>query len=177
MKAVPSRLGGPSFGPVIAISPLSACITLKPEHEALEKEVWELRKKVEQVEQKQAAVLALSTPVIEIWDGVLVLPLIGVMDDERMAQLTERLLTEVKERRAPTSILELTGILTLDAASARHLVRVVDAVSLLGARVVLCGLRPEVAQMLSGLDVDLRTVRVVRSLKEALLGCVRPGSR
>ena len=137
----------------------------------------ELRKKVEQVEQKQAAVLALSTPVIEIWDGVLVLPLIGVMDDERMAQLTERLLTEVKERRAPTSILELTGILTLDAASARHLVRVVDAVSLLGARVVLCGLRPEVAQMLSGLDVDLRTVRVVRSLKEALLGCVRPGSR
>jgi rsbT co-antagonist protein RsbR len=137
----------------------------------------ELRQKMEQVERQQAAILALSTPVIEIWNGVLVLPLIGVLDDQRMIQVAERLLLDVKERRATTSILDLTGISTLDAVSAQHLLRVVDAVSLLGARVVLCGLRPDVAQALSGLDVDLRSVRVVRSLKEALLGSVQLSTR
>lgn len=133
----------------------------------------ELRKKIEQIERQQAAILALSTPVIQVWEGVLVLPLIGIMDEQRVTQLTTHLLDEIKERRAPHAILDLTGIMELDQISARHLMRVIDAVALLGAEAMLCGLRPEVAQVLSGLDVDMQTVRVARSLNEALIEHVR----
>lgn len=130
----------------------------------------ELRKKIDQIEHQQAAILALSTPAIQVWEGVLVLPLIGIIDEQRVTQLTTYLLNEIKERRAPHAILDLTGITELTEASARHLLRVIDAVSLLGAQAMLCGLRPEVAQVLSGLDIDMRQVRIARSLNEALLG-------
>lgn len=133
----------------------------------------ELRRKIEQVERQHAAILLLSTPVIQIWDGVLVLPLIGVLDEQRVANLTSYLLSEIKERRARHTILELTGIRELDATSARLLLRVIDAASLLGARAILCGLRAEVAQTLSGLDVGLTQVRVTRSLNEALVVCLQ----
>lgn len=130
----------------------------------------ELRNKIDQIERQQAAILALSTPAIQVWEGLLVLPLIGVIDEQRVTQLTTYLLNEIKERRAPHAILDLTGITELNEQSARHLLRVVDAVSLLGAEAMLCGLRPEVAQVLSGLDIDMQAVRVARSLNEALLG-------
>lgn len=137
----------------------------------------ELRKKIDQIERQQAAILALSTPAIQVWEGVLVLPLIGVIDEQRVTQLTTYLLNEIKERRAPHTILDLTGITELTETSARHLLRVIDAVALLGAEAMLCGLRPEVAQVLSGLDIDMRHVRVVRSLNEALLGFLHDAPR
>lgn len=132
----------------------------------------ELRKQMQAVAQKQEAILALATPVIQVWDGVLVLPLIGVLDDERVAQLTSHLLAQVQERRAHHAILDLTGISTLDEQSARRLLKVVQAVALLGAKVLLCGLRAEVALALSTASVDLRSLLVARSLQEALLALV-----
>lgn len=137
----------------------------------------ELRKKIDQIERQQAAILALSTPVIQVWEGVLVLPLIGVIDEQRVTQLTTHLLGEIKERRAPHAILDLTGITELDETSARHLMRVIDAVALLGARAMLCGLRPDVAQVLSGLEVDMQNVRVARSLNEALIELLQSDRR
>lgn len=137
----------------------------------------ELRNKIDQIERQQAAILALSTPAIQVWEGVLVLPLIGIIDEQRVTQLTTYLLNEIKERRAPHAILDLTGITELTETSARHLLRVIDAVSLLGAEAMLCGLRPEVAQVLCGLDIDMRHVRVVRSLNEALLDFLRDAPR
>ena len=132
----------------------------------------ELRKQMQAVAQKQEAILALATPVIQVWDGVLVLPLIGVLDDERVAQLTSHLLAQVQERRAHHAILDLTGISTLDEQSARRLLKVVQAVALLGAKVLLCGLRAEVAMTLSTASIDLRSLLVARSLQEALLALV-----
>lgn len=132
----------------------------------------ELRKQMQAVAQKQEAILALATPVIQVWDGVLVLPLIGVLDDERVAQLTSHLLAQVQERRAHHAILDLTGISALDEQSARRLLKVVQAVALLGAKVLLCGLRAEVAMTLSTASIDLRSLLVARSLQEALLALV-----
>lgn len=137
----------------------------------------ELRRKIEQIEHQQAAILALSTPVIQVWEDVLVLPLIGVIDEQRVTQLTTHLLNEIKDRRAPHAILELTGITELDQTTARHLMRVIDAVALLGAEAMLCGLRPDVAQILCGLDVDMHNVRVARSLHEALIELLHPSRR
>lgn len=132
----------------------------------------ELRKQMQAVARQQEAILALATPVIQVWDGVLVLPLIGVLDDERVAQLTSHLLAQVQERRAHHAILDLTGISTLDEQSARRLLKVVQAVALLGAKVLLCGLRAEVAMTLSTASIDLRSLLVARSLQEALLALV-----
>lgn len=131
-----------------------------------------LRKQMQAVAQKQEAIMALATPVIQVWDGVLVLPLIGVLDDERVAQLTSHLLGQVQERRAHHVILDLTGISTLDEQSARRLLKVVQALALLGAKVLLCGLRAEVAMTLSTASIDLRSLLVARSLQEALLALV-----
>ena len=135
----------------------------------------ELRKQMQAVAQKQEAILALATPVIQVWDGVLVLPLIGVLDDERVSLLTTHLLGQVQERRAHHIILDLTGISALDEQSARRLLKVVQAVALLGAKVLLCGLRAEVAMTLSTASVDLRSLLVARSLQEALLALITSG--
>ncbi len=131
-----------------------------------------LRKQMQAVAQKQEAIMALATPVIQVWDGVLVLPLIGVLDDERVSLLTTHLLGQVQERRAHHIILDLTGISALDEQSARRLLKVVQAVALLGAKVLLCGLRAEVAMTLSTASIDLRSLLVARSLQEALLALV-----
>ncbi len=128
----------------------------------------ELKAKMDLVSQKEAAIAALSTPIIAVHEGVLVLPLIGTLDDLRAANLTQSLLDEIQASRAQHAIVDLTGVPALDLQGARHLLRLAQAVRLLGAQVLLCGLRPQVAQALVGVDVELGSLRTARSLQEAL---------
>jgi anti-anti-sigma factor len=128
----------------------------------------ELRAKMELLAQQHAAIVALSTPIIQIKARTLVLPLIGSLDEERAAHLTHNLLAEVTRLRAGLAILDLTGVPTLAADGARHIVQLAQAVRLLGSEVMLCGLRPEVARSLVSLGTALDGLRLARSLQEAL---------
>ncbi len=110
----------------------------------------------DQIIQAQAATLAeLSTPLIPISDEVVVMPLIGALDDQRMQHVLEVLLHGVEQRRARMAILDITGVPVVDTHVANGLILAAQAVRLLGARVILTGIRPEVAQTLVGLGVNL----------------------
>jgi rsbT co-antagonist protein RsbR len=119
----------------------------------------------------------LSTPILEVWDDVLALPIIGLVDSRRAAQIMERLLEEVVRRQVRTVIIDLTGVEIVDTKTADYFLKVIRAVELLGARCAISGIRPAVAQTLVELGVDLGAIRTARNLKHALrdsLGAAAP---
>lgn len=120
----------------------------------------------------EAGVEALSTPIIEVWDDVLALPVIGVMDPGRGEAMLSRVLTEVTGRGAGFVIIDWTGVDALDASSARHLLDLVAALRLVGAQCVLTGVRPGVATALQDLAPDLAGLLTLRTLKHGLRHCL-----
>ena len=112
----------------------------------------------ELIETQARALAELSTPLIPISDSVMVMPLIGSIDSRRAQQVLEVLLQGISENAARVAILDVTGVPLVDTAVANALVRAAQAVQLLGARMVLTGIRPEVAQTLVGLGVDLHGI-------------------
>lgn len=131
----------------------------------------ELREKMALVIQKEEAILALSTPIIEVWKGVLVLPIIGRLDDRRTSVMLSTLLDKVAFHAATHAVLDLTGVDHIDAATADQIVRICRTVALLGASVILCGIRVQVVAVLVDLQLDLSSIGTVRNLKEALRLC------
>jgi len=125
----------------------------------------------------ESAVRALSAPVIEVWDGVLAVPLVGALDGRGGAELAERLLGEVIRTQSRAVILDATGIDALEEATVAHLGRVLRAAGLLGARCVLTGLSPEAARRLVAAGVELGAIRPLRNLKEGLRACMGPRVR
>lgn len=132
-----------------------------------------------EIEAQRATIEVLSTPVIEVWDGVVTLPLLGRLDATRLANATARLLDAVTRLRARVVILDVTGLAELAPDVAAGLLRMLRAAELLGARGVLVGIRPDVAGTLSDLDVDLGRVTVRQNLRQALAACLpeRPSAR
>lgn len=122
----------------------------------------------DKVRAQSAALRELSTPIIPISDEVLVLPLIGALDQQRSQQITEELLARIIEKRARICIVDVTGVPVVDTQAATSLVRIAHAVRLLGAEVVLTGIRPEVAQALVGLDVDISSIVTRRDLQSGI---------
>jgi rsbT co-antagonist protein RsbR len=109
-----------------------------------------------------------STPVLELWDDVLALPVVGIVDTQRSVQMSERLLKEVMDRRARYVIIDLTGVDVVDTSTADRLFKLSRAVSLLGAECVLTGIQPNVAQTLVELGVEFGALKTQRNLKRAL---------
>jgi rsbT co-antagonist protein RsbR len=128
----------------------------------------ELEEKLATIEQQRAAIKELSTPVIEVSEGVLCLPVVGVMDTMRSAEMTETLLRSVVDKSARCAIIDVTGIEVMDTATADHFLRMAKAVRLLGAECVLTGVRPAIAQTIVHMGVDLRELKTHRSLRDAL---------
>jgi len=128
----------------------------------------ELEEKLSLIQQQQKALEELSTPIIKIWDKVLVLPLIGALDTRRSQQLTESLLSLIEATQTRVTIIDITGVPTVDSAVANHLIKTVSAVQLLGAECVITGIRPEVAQTIVHLGVDLSGVETLSNLSEGL---------
>ncbi len=122
---------------------------------ALQKSEAQLREVVEQQQQLIATIRELSTPVMPVHDGILVLPLIGNVDSERSRQIMEALLTSVQQQQAELIIIDITGVPIVDTAVANHLIQAIRAVGLLGAQCVLVGISPEVAQTVVQLGLDL----------------------
>lgn len=128
----------------------------------------------EEVIRAQSAALAeLSTPIIPITDQVMVMPLIGTIDSQRAQQVLEVLLHEIAGRGAAVVIIDITGVVVVDTQVANALLQAAQAVKLLGARVMLTGIRPEVAQTLVGLGADLRSVVTYSTLQSGLAVALR----
>ena len=119
------------------------------------------------------AVDALSTPLLEISEQVLALPIVGELDERRASLTTERLLEEVVRRRCRGVIIDITGVEAIDLAAAQHLLQMIRAVELLGAQCVVSGVGPAVAQALVDTGVELKRLRTSRVLRTALQDMTR----
>lgn len=128
----------------------------------------ELEGKLETIEMQQAAIRELSTPIIEVWAGVLCLPVVGVVDSQRSAEMTETLLETIVAKQARMAIVDITGIDVMDTKTADHFIKMARAVRLLGAECIVSGINPGIAQTLTHIGVDLTGVRTLRSLRDAL---------
>jgi rsbT co-antagonist protein RsbR len=131
----------------------------------------ELDRKLEVIHAQHEQIRSLSVPLLDVGGGVLGVPLIGTMDEQRAIDLTHRLLRSITERRVRDVILDLTGIEAVDTGAIDHLLRIVRAVRLLGARTLITGISPALAQAMTALDVDLSGVVTMRTLRDALLAC------
>lgn len=120
------------------------------------------------IAQLRALVEQLSTPILEVGPQVLALPIIGNLDRDRAASITDRTLSELARLQARWVILDVTGTSTVNLHTLRHLLSLARATRLLGARCVLCGVQPQVARAMIELDVELGEITSVRNLHEAL---------
>jgi len=125
------------------------------------------------IERQQLAIRDLTTPIIDLWENILTLPIIGVVDTQRAAEMTERLLARIEERGTRCVIIDVTGLNIIDTMTAAHLVRMVNAARLMGSYCLVTGMRPEVAQTLVQSGVDIAGVETLRSLREGLRECFR----
>jgi rsbT co-antagonist protein RsbR len=110
------------------------------------------------IQRQQRNMLELSTPVVELWEGILALPLIGTLDSERTQLVMESLLTRIVETGASIAIIDITGVPTVDTLVAQHLLKTVAAARLMGADCLISGIRPQIAQTIVHLGVDLGDV-------------------
>jgi rsbT co-antagonist protein RsbR len=120
------------------------------------------------IHEQQEAIRELSTPVLQVRDRLLILPIIGVLDTARARQLTEQLLGAIRDNRATVVVIDITGVATIDRTVANHLVQTVEASRLMGARTILTGLSPDIAQTLVDLGVDLGMMKTVGDLQGGL---------
>ncbi|MBL9103363.1 MAG: PAS domain-containing protein [Myxococcales bacterium] len=132
----------------------------------------EMEERLALIERQQAVIRELSTPIIEVWDRVLCVPMVGLVDSVRADAIMEDLLQAVSGKRARFAVLDLTGIDALDTSTAGALVGLIRALRLLGAEGIVTGIHPSVAQTLVGLDVDLRAIPVFGNLRSALRHCI-----
>jgi rsbT co-antagonist protein RsbR len=131
------------------------------------------RSREEVIERQQQELLDLSTPVVQLWDGILALPLIGTLDSERTQIVMESLLEAIVEKEATIAILDITGVATVDTLVAQHLMKTVAAARLMGAECIISGIRPQIAQTIVHLGVDLGSVITKATLASALQAALR----
>jgi rsbT co-antagonist protein RsbR len=122
----------------------------------------------EVIMRQQAEMLELSTPVVELWQGVLALPLIGTLDSRRTQTVMETLLQRIVETGSEIAIIDITGVPTVDTLTAQYLLRTITATRLMGADCIISGIRPQIAQTIVHLGVDLGDVLTKSSLASAL---------
>jgi PAS domain S-box-containing protein len=132
------------------------------------RDLTEQKEQARLLQRQRDEILELSTPVIQVWDNVLVLPVIGTLDSARAARLTESLLDRIAAIQAEVVILDISGVPAIDTDVAQHMLRTVEAARLMGTTSILSGVRPETAQAIVHLGIDLGTLRSRNSLKDAL---------
>lgn len=148
---------------------------------ALERAQQEIDAKLALIEVQRAEIRVLSTPILDIWDDVLAVPLVGNLDHARALEITDKLLQRVVEARARWTLLDLTGVEEVDDTTADHLVKLARAVILVGGRCVVTGVSPSAAQTFVALAQGLGDLRCLPNLKEGLRFCLAqrraPGRR
>ena len=121
----------------------------------------------EVITRQQQELLELSTPVVKLWDGILALPMIGTLDSARTQIVMESLLQRIVETGADIAIIDITGVPTVDTLTAQHLLKTVTAARLMGADCIISGIRPQIAQTIVHLGVDLGAVITKATLADA----------
>jgi len=137
----------------------------------------ELEGQIDMIEKQRAAIRELSTPIIEIWPGVLCAPIVGVLDSGRAAEMTNALLSSVVTTKASLAIIDITGIEAMDTQATDHFLRMARAVKLLGSQCSLSGIHPNVARTIVHMGIDLAGVESHRTLREALQRHVKARAR
>jgi rsbT co-antagonist protein RsbR len=120
------------------------------------------------IRRQQQELLELSTPVIKLWDGVLAVPMIGTLDSSRTQLVMETLLQRIVETGSELAIIDITGVPTVDTLVAQHLLKTVTAIRLMGAECIISGIRPQIAQTIVHLGIDLQGITTKASLADAL---------
>jgi rsbT co-antagonist protein RsbR len=120
------------------------------------------------IQRQQQDLLELSTPVIKLWDGVLAVPMIGTLDSSRTQMVMETLLQRIVETGSTLAIIDITGVPTVDTLVAQHLLKTVSAIRLMGAECVISGIRPQIAQTIVHLGIDLEGIASKATLADAL---------
>jgi rsbT co-antagonist protein RsbR len=120
------------------------------------------------IKRQQEELLELSTPVIKLWDGVLAVPMIGVLDSNRTQIVMETLLQTIADTESGLAIIDITGVPTVDTLVAQHLLKTVSAIRLMGADCIISGIRPQIAQTIVHLGIDLQGVTTKATLADAL---------
>lgn len=120
------------------------------------------------IRRQQQELLELSTPVVKLWDGILALPMIGTLDSERTQFVMESLLQRIVETGSEIAIIDITGVPTVDTLVAQHLLKTVTAIRLMGADCIISGVRPQIAQTIVHLGIDLEGVITKSTLADAL---------
>jgi anti-anti-sigma factor len=133
----------------------------------------QLAAQLDTIEQQRRAIQELSTPILQLWEGILVLPVIGFVDSARSQQMMERVLEEIVERQARHVIIDVTGVAVMDTQTADYFTKIFNSVRLLGAQCLLTGIRPAVAQTLVHIGVQLDQVTTRRNLQQGLQECLR----
>jgi rsbT co-antagonist protein RsbR len=120
------------------------------------------------IRRQQHELLELSTPVIKLWEGVLAVPMIGTLDSSRTQVVMETLLQKIVETESSLAIIDITGVPTVDTLVAQHLLKTVSAIRLMGADCIISGIRPQIAQTIVHLGIDLEGITTKASLADAL---------
>ena len=167
------ELSGLEMGINFMVMDLRAMVESNREKEArLVAQQQELAAKLRTIEEQSAAIRELSTPVMEVWDDVLVLPIVGTVDTSRSMDIMNALLEHLVAGHAKCVIIDITGVEVVDTKTADYLLKVARAARLLGTRCVLTGLRPAVAQTLVEIGADISELATLRNLKEGLKDCL-----
>lgn len=127
-----------------------------------------LEGKEKTIEAQQEELRQTSTPITEIWDGVLTLPIIGSLDSSRTMIVMEKLLSRIESDRARVVVIDVTGVMAIDSQVSHHLIQMIRATGLMGATAILTGIRPEIARALTSLNIDLSAVTTRSKLSEGL---------
>jgi len=133
------------------------------------------RAREELINRQQEEMLELSTPVVKLWEGILALPMIGTLDSQRTQVVMESLLEKIVETGSDMAIIDITGVPTVDTLVAQHLLKTVTALRLMGAECIISGIRPQIAQTIVHLGVDLQGVVTKASLADALALALKRG--
>lgn len=138
---------------------------LKKHRDRLEELVEE---RTQELERKTQEILDVSTPIMQVWEGVVVAPLIGTLDSQRTQQFMKMLLDRIVETNSPVALVDITGVPVIDTQTAQHLIETINSVKLLGSKAILTGVRPMIAQTLVHLGIDLSDVITRPSLVSGL---------
>ena len=133
----------------------------------------QLALKTKVIEEQIATIRDLASPIIKVWDEVLCLPIIGAVDASRASEMMENLLESIVREEARFAILDLTGVAAMDTSTVHHILRIFGAARTLGVEGVLSGVQPAVAQTVVSLGIDLDSLRMVRTLHDALAWCLK----
>ena len=163
------RKGGKTFWASVVLTAIHEKDGTLRGYGKVTRDLTERKQTEERLQQQSREIMELSTPVMQVWQGVVVAPLIGSLDSQRTQQFMERLLNRVVETNSPMALVDIMGVPMIDTQTAQHLIETISAVRLLGAQVVLTGVRPAIAQTLVHLGIDLSDITTRSSLAAGLL--------